>query len=184
MDRKRNIEQRMKRLASALLIAFGAFALHADDKTTTAATATQPPVQNDSPLVRAAKAAQAKTALKSKKKIVITNETLAKSGGHITTSNSAQPPLPALPKADPNVTEMDRQKQVAAQQAAAEKTKKALDDKKKREDAARANAVLEGDDETMGLADPAMVEKHAETAAQAQPQQPPTLQTQKPPQSN
>ena len=107
MDGKRNIEQTMKRLASALLIAFGALCLHADDKTTTAApTSTQPPA--DSPLVRAAKASQGKITSKSKKKIVITNETLAKSGGHITTS-SAQPALAPLPPPDPNAGEMERQ---------------------------------------------------------------------------
>ena len=183
MDGKRNIEQSMKRLASALLIAFGALALHADDKTTTATTTTQPPAQNDSPLVRAAKAAQAKSSTKyNKKKIVITNANLAKSGGHITTS-SAQTPLPPAPNTDMSAVEAEHQKQLAAQQAA-DKAKKALEDKKKREDAARAHAVLEGDDESMGLGDPAMVEKHVETASPAQPQQPPTMQTQKPPQSN
>ena len=37
-----------------------------------------------------------------KKKIVITNATLAKSGGHITTSTAAPAPLPsATPKTDP-----------------------------------------------------------------------------------
>jgi hypothetical protein len=171
----------MKRLASALLIAFGALCLHADDKTTTATTtSTQPPV--DSPLVRAAKASQGKLTSKSKKKIVITNETLAKSGGHITTSN-AQPALPPVPKVDPNTAEIARQNQLGAQQAAAEKAKKEAEDKKKREDAYRANAVLEGDDSSMGLGDPAMIEGHAEQASPAPPSQPPTVQTKKPPTS-
>ena len=179
MDGKRNIEQTMKRLASALLIAFGALCLHADDKTTTAAPATtQPPA--DSPLVRAAKAAQSKTTPKTKKKIVITNETLAKSGGHITTSN-AQPALKPVLPGDPNAAELERQTQLAAQRAAADKAKKEAEDKKKREDAYRANAVLEGDDPSMGLADPAMVEAHAEQTSPAPPSQPPTMQPTKPP---
>src|SRR5437763_8858928 len=109
MDGKRNIEQSMKRLASALLIALGALALHADDKTTTTATTTQPPAQNDSPLVRAAKAAQAKSPTKnSKKKIVITNANLAKSGGHITTS-SVQTSLPPAPNTELTAVEAERQ---------------------------------------------------------------------------
>ena len=53
----------------------------------------------------------------------------------------------------------------------------------KREDAYRANAVLEGDDSSMGLGDPAMIEGHAEQASPAPPSQPPTVQTKKPPTS-
>src|SRR5947209_15784068 len=155
MDGKRNIEQTMKRLASALLIAFGALCLHADEQTTTTTTtttSTQPPA--DSPLVRAAKASHTKTPSKTKKKIVITNETLAKSGGHITTSN-AQPPLPPAPKVDTNVVEMERQRQLGAQQAAADKARQAVEDKKKRDEAERANAMLEGDDPEAVNEDPA-----------------------------
>src|SRR5438128_884353 len=110
MAPKRNIERIMKRLASALLIGFGALCLHAGEQNTTA-TSTQPPppaaqpqAQADSPLVRAAKATH--PASKNKKKIVITNETLAKSGGHITTSSATQPALPpatAAPKPDPTI---------------------------------------------------------------------------------
>ena len=171
----------MKRLASALLIAFGALCLHADDKTTTATTtSTQPPA--DSPLVRAAKASQSKTTSKTKKKIVITNETLAKSGGHITTSN-AQAALPPVPKANPNTIDMERQKQLDAQQAAAEKAKQEAEAKKKREQTERVNAVLEGDDASMGLGDPALVEGTAEKTSPAPPSQPPTMQPQKPPAS-
>jgi hypothetical protein len=158
----------MKRLASAFLIVFGALCLHADDKTTAAApTSTQPPA--DSPLVRAAKASQSKTTSKTKKKIVITNETLAKSGGHITTSN-AQPALPPLPRAaDPNAAEIARQNQLAAQQqAAADKARKEAEEKKKHDDMERAAAIEEGD--------------YPEAAVPA-PGQPPTMQPQKPPTS-
>ena len=177
MDGKRNIEQTMKRLASALLIAFGALCLHADDKTTTAAPATtQPPA--DSPL-RAAKASHTKTPSKTKKKIVITNETLAKSGGHITTSN-AQPPLPPAPKVDSNVVE-ERQRQLGAQQAAADKARQAVEDKKKRDEAERANAMLEGDDPEGVYEDPARSEGRAEKKSPPPPSQPPTIQVQKPP---
>src|SRR6266516_2895213 len=104
MGRKRNIEQTMKRLASALLISFGALSLHAGEQTTTTSTqapAPTPPQQTDSPLVRAAKVAHRNTPSKDKKKkIVITNETLSKSGGHITTTNAAPPPLPQPSKPD------------------------------------------------------------------------------------
>jgi len=175
MERKRNIEQTMKRLASALLIAFGALCLHAGEQTTTTTTTSaQPPA--DSPLVRAAKAAQSKTPSKSKKKIVITNETLAKSGGHITTSNS-QAALPPLPKPDPNVADIERQKQLAAQQAATDKAKQAAVDKKKRDEAEHANAILEGDDPEGIYEDPARSEGRAEKSSPP----PPTMQVQKPP---
>jgi hypothetical protein len=185
MAGKRNIEQTMKRLASAVLITFGAFGLHAADQTTiqttTAAPATNQP-QADSPLVRAAKAAQSKSALKTKKKIVITNDNLTKTGGHITTS-SAPAALPPLPKADPNAAEMEHQKQVAAQRATADKAKKDAEAKKKHEQADHVKAVLEGDDESLGLGDPALIEGTAEQVLPPAPTttQPPRMQPQKPP---
>ena len=164
MDRKRNIEQSMKRLATAVLITFGAFGLHAADQTTTAVpTSTQPQV--DSPLVRAAKASQSKATSK-KKKIVITNETLAKSGGHITTPTTAPPALPPPPKVDPNAVEMERQKQLAAQRAVADQAKKEAEEKKKRDEVERAAAIEVGD---------------YPEAAVPPPGQPPTMPTQKPP---
>ena len=143
----------MKRLALALLIAFGAFYLHADD----------------SPLVAAAKASQ--QAKKPKKKIVITNETLTKTGGHVSTATTKPQPLPKL--TDPPV---QPPKPVAPVDAAA----KAAEEKKKRDAAERANAIYEGDDAEGIYEDPARTEGRMEKVSPAAPQQPPTVQTQQP----
>jgi hypothetical protein len=179
MGPKRNIERIMKRLASALLIGFGALCLHAGEQTTTA-TSTQPPApapqaQVDSPLVRAAKSTAHPTS-KNKKKIVITNETLAKSGGHITTSSPTQPPLPSAPKTDP-VLEAQKKLPPGAEQRA----KLEAEQKKKAEAAERANAIYEGDDPAGIYEDPATTEGRMEKQSPKTPAQPPTMQVQKPP---
>ena len=180
MAPKRNIERIMKRLASALLIGFGALCLHANQQTTTA-TSTQAPVpppqaQADSPLVRAAKSTAHPTS-KNKKKIVITNETLAKSGGHITTSSPTQPPLPpGDPKTDP-VIEAQKKLPPGAEQRA----KQEAEQKKKAEAAERANALYEGDDPAGIYEDPATTEGRMEKQSPKTPAQPPTMQVQKPP---
>jgi hypothetical protein len=184
MAPKRNIERIMKRLASALLIGFGALCLHAGEQTTTA-TSTQEPApppqaQADSPLVRAAKSAAAHPASKNKKKIVITNETLAKSGGHITTSSPTQPPLPpSAPKTDP-VLEAQKKLPPGAEQRA----KLEAEQKKKAEAAERANAIYEGDDPAGIYEDPATTEGRMEKQSPKTPAQPPTMQVQKPPTSS
>jgi hypothetical protein len=156
MGPKRNIERIMKRLASVLLIAFGAVYLHAQD----------------SPLVAAARASQQSKKPK-KKKVVITNETLTKSGGHITTSATALQPLPALPKTDGTVKPV-------AQADAAAKAKQDAEDKKKREAAEHANAIYDGDDAEGIYEDPAKTEGRMEKQSPPAPQQPPTAQPQQP----
>jgi len=92
----------MRRLSIAISIAALALPLCAQDKPNTTMTViAQPPAAQteDSPLVRAAKATQ-KTKTK-KASIVITNDTLAKSGGHLFVANpSSNPPLPPLPSAE------------------------------------------------------------------------------------
>jgi hypothetical protein len=161
----------MKRLATGLLIAFGAVSLLAADQTTTTAPA-------DSPLVRAAKSTQK---AKAKKKIVITNDTLVKSGGHVTTSASNPAPLPILTDVDHTAENQMKQRQAAAQAAAKAKTE--AEQKKKHDAAERANAVLEGDDAEGVLEDPALVEARAEKNSPPPTQQLPTVQVQKPPTS-
>lgn len=94
----------MRRLSIAISIAALALPLCAQDKpnsnTTTTVLAQPAATQgDDSPLVRAAKATQ-KTKTK-KGSIVITNDTLLKSGGHISVANqSTNPPLPPLPSTE------------------------------------------------------------------------------------
>ena len=174
----------MKRLPLALLIAFGAFYLHAQQTPTT--TSTQPPApqqQQDSPLVRAAKAAGKTTSKSHKKKIVITNETLSRSGGHLTTSNAAPQPLPVIPNSNAAAEAQEIQRKIAAQVAAADKARQEAEAKKKAAAAEHANAVYEGDDAEGAYEDPALVEGRAEKQSPAPPQQPPTIQVRKPPTS-
>jgi len=89
----------MKRLVPALLL-FAALPLAADDA---AKKETAQPVV-DSPLVAAAK----RSSKAKKPAIVITNETLAKSGGnaHITTANKSIAELPNLPAPPPSVASL------------------------------------------------------------------------------
>ncbi len=186
MGRKRNIERFMKRTAIAVLLTLGALSLVADEKTTTQAPAPTPAVTADSPLVAAAKASgrtSSKKTTSKKKKMVITNETLAKSGGHITTtSKAAQQPLPPPPRVDPALDKLaaDQKKQYDVEKAAAAKAQKEAEEKKRR-DAQRANAIVEGDDADGIYEDPATSEGRASKQSPPPPQQPTTIQVQKPP---
>lgn len=112
----------------------------------------------DSPLVAAAKASSAK---KRKATIVITNDNLIKSGGHITTT-ATQAPLPPLPPA-PSA------EQIKAEQARREieaKIKKDAEAKAKeeREAAKRVLSATDGGAQTM-FDDPAVAEHVAEETA-------------------
>ena len=176
----------MKRTAIAAVLALGALSLVADEKTSTQAPApaAAPATTADSPLVAAAKAS-GRTKPK-KKKMVITNETLAKSGGHITTtSKAAQQPLPAPPRVDPALDKLaaDQKKQYDAEKAAAAKAQKEAEEKKKR-NAERANAIVEGDDAEGIYEDPATSEGRADKQSPPPPQQPMTIKSQKPPTSS
>lgn len=174
----------MKRTAIAVLMAFGALSLGADEKTTTQASVTAKPA--DSPLVAAAKASGRTTTSKKKKKLVITNETLAKSGGHITTTTkAAQNPLPPPPRVDSALDKLaaDQKKQYDAEKIAAAKAQKEAEVMKKR-NAERANAIVEGDDAEGIYEDPATSEGRADKQSPPPPQQLPTIQVQKPPTSS
>ena len=166
----------MKRTGIAAILVLGAFALHAD-QTTTQAPAPQPqPV--DSPLVRAAKATN-RSATK-KKKIVITNDTLVKAGGHVTTSNEAKAQLPTNLNADPALAKMaeEQRKEEAAAAAASLKAKKEAEAKKLKVE--KTKAVYEGDDAEGMLDDPALVEGQMQQQAPPQTQQPTTMGTEQP----
>jgi hypothetical protein len=187
MGPKRNIERIMKRLASALLVGFGALCLHADQQQTTTATPgapmtvlAAPPAAADSALVRAAKSTSHPAPPKGKKKIVITNETLSKSGGHITTGTNTQAALPpAAPRVDPLI---EAQKKLPP--GAEARAKREAEQKKKAEAAERANAIYEGDDPEGIYEDPARTEGRMEKQSPTTPSQPPTIQVQKPPTSS
>ena len=137
----------MRRTSIAAALAFCALPLLADQQATAAATSTQAPVVVDSPLVAAAKASS-RNASKSKKKIVITNETLVRSGGHVTTPSSKQPALPA--PQTPLVDEATK-RSIAAQQTAwaakqaAEAKAKAEKEEQQKRAMQRAAQVAEGD---------------------------------------
>ena len=177
----------MKRLTIALSIAALALPLWAQDKPNTTTTVlAQPPAAEggDSPLVKAAKATQ-KTKTK-KASIVITNDTLTKSGGHLYVANQTpNPPLPAaLPQPDA----------AAGQAQAALKAKAAADAKTKQDDAAKkekklkaASADYYGESIEERVQDPAQQEHAMEQMTTTQPAtatsaQPQTATPTKPPQ--
>lgn len=167
----------MKRLSIALSIAALCLPLFGQDKP--AVTTTQ---NQDSPLVRAAKATK-KTA--TKKSIVITNDNLMKSGGHIYIANpSPNPPASAAPQTE-SVSKIQadlRAKAEAEAKAKADAEAKAnsKDSAAKREAKLRAAAEdYYGESIEERIDDPAMQEHVMNQNAPAQPQ---TVQPSKPPQ--
>jgi hypothetical protein len=186
MGPKRNIERSigglMKTTLITALVAATSLSMVAADQqqaTTTAQQTTTAPQPSDSPLVRAAKAKSTRKS-KSKSKMVITNDNLLKSGGHLTTTKE-QPPLPALPKADPAVEKAAQEKQLKAiADEAAAKARKEEEGKKKRA-LERANATYEGNDPAGIYEDPAVTERRMQQQSGGQPSQPQPMQVQKPP---
>src|SRR2546425_469004 len=168
----------MKAILSCALAAFALTLYAADpqDKPTTTATTLSavPQAQvEDSPLVRAAK----RTGRLSKKPTnVITNETLVKSGGHITTGATLAP-LPQAPPTNPAT--------VNEAYAKAERLKKEAQEKAKKEAIARQAAARRADADYTGdsieprYEDPAqqeqMMQQGAQTTTAQPPQKPPTL---------
>ena len=167
----------MKRTSIAAALALSALPLLAGEPQ---ATSTQPPAE--SPLVAAAKASGRMNPSKTKKKIVITNDNLVKSGGHITTSSRVPPPLPPPSHTDPEMDRLakQRQQEYIAKVAAEAKAKRDAEEKR-RALAERANAIYEGDDPAGIYEDPAAAEGRAESQSPAPPGQPPTMKVQKPP---
>ena len=170
----------MKRLSILLSIAALSVPLLAQDKP--AATTTAAPEQ-DSPLVRAAKATKKTTA---KKSIVITNDNLMKSGGHIYIANqSPNPPASAaLPAPDTSVSKI--QADLRAKAEADAKAKADADAKGKGDSAAKRDAKLRaaaedyyGESIEDRIDDPAAQEHVMNQMTSTQPQ---TAQPTKPPQ--
>jgi hypothetical protein len=177
----------MKRLSIACSLLFAASALFAQDAPVTAtqppadaavpppAIAASPAAPHESPLVAAAR----KSTRKGKKPAkVITNDTLSKSGGHITTGIKGLPPIPPEPPAPKYASTPPPS---AEDTADAEKKKKAEEaERKKKADAAdRAAASTYDESVDERYDDPAA----AEHAMKQRPSEPPTkTQSQKPPQ--
>jgi len=169
----------MKAILSCGLTAF-ALTLYAADPqdkptTTTATTLSAVPQAQveDSPLVRAAK----RTGRLAKKPTnVITNETLVKSGGHITTAAS-QAPLPPLPPRQPAVTSQPNAYAERLKKEAQEKARKEAN--ARRADARRAEADFTDDSIEPRFEDPAqqeqIIQQGAQTTTAQPPQKPPTL---------
>jgi hypothetical protein len=177
----------MKRLSIAISIAALALPLCAQDKpnsNTTTTVLAQPPAEQsgDSPLVRAAKATQ-KTKTK-KGSIVITNDTLLKSGGHIFVANpSTNPPLPPLPSTEKpplspgqQVDAVNRAK-AEADAAKGKKDKETPGQKEQKVKAAAADYYGESIEERVD--DPAAQEHVMNQMTSTQPQ---TVTPSKPPQ--
>lgn len=167
----------MKAILICSLAAFALTLYAADpqDKPTTTATtlsAVAPAKVEDSPLVAAAK----RTGRLAKKPTnVITNETLVKSGGHITTA-AFQAPLPPPPKVPASLNQPNSN---------AERLKKEAQEKAKKEAVAkraagrRAAADYNNDSIEPRFEDPAqqeqMMQQGAQTTTAQPPQKPPTL---------
>jgi len=170
----------MKPFATAISIAVLALPLCAADQqnSNTPSTILSAPAaqqQQDSPLVRAAKA----TGRLNKKAVnVITNETLSKTGGHFT-STTVSPQLPAgSPQYDAAQGKVDaalRQRRAAEEQA---KKDAALAARKQME-VKRAIADYNSESIEPKIDDPAMQEHQMERMTPTQP----TVQPAKPPQN-
>src|SRR5688500_2836644 len=124
----------------------------------------------DSPLAAAAKKGKRNDG---KKRIVITNESVKNSKGHISTSNMPAE-LPAMKPLPPAKTEKELIQQKADEKKAAEAKiaadkKKAADDQKRLERMARAYENAEGEEAGYGEIDPAEAEKALEDAARPKP---------------
>lgn len=171
----------MRQLSIACSLLLAASVLSADETkkaepkpaapaTSTAPVVNAPPGPTDSPLVAAAKKSKRNQA---KPKNVITNDTLAKSGGHLTES----PKLPDLPTPPPPPKPAPVDPLAADRARRAELQKKQDEEKKlaekKKADGARARAASENDSLDERFEDPA--------AAEHAMQQDPSTTTQKPP---
>ena len=169
----------MKRLTITICTAVLALPLFAQDNpnTTTTVLAQPPAAQNaDSPLVAAARATKR---LGKKPSMVITNDTLLKSGGHMYTANAAAStePLPKpLPQPDPAAVRLE----------ASLKAKTDADAKAKQESAAKKDQKLKaaaadyyGESIEERVDDPAAQEHVMNQMTSTQPQ---TATPSKPPQ--
>jgi hypothetical protein len=165
----------MRQLSIAFSLLLVASVVSADEakKTEAKTPAAAPAVTStvpDSPLVAAAKKSKRKNA---KPANVITNETLAKSGGHVTQAAKLPDLLPVPPPPKPEAVDP-----LAADRARrAELVKKQEEEKKvaeqKKADAQRARATSDDDSLDDRFDDPA--------AAEHAMQQDPATSTQKPP---
>lgn len=177
----------MKHLTIVICTAAMAMPLCGQDKpnTTTTVLAQPATAQNaDSPLVAAAKATKR---LNKKPSMVITNETLLKSGGHLYTANApaSTEPLPKpLPQPDPAAVRLEASLKAKAD---AENKAKQESGAKKEQKLKAAAADYYGESVEERVDDPAqqehvmtqMTSTQPQTAAPAQPQ---TATPSKPPQ--
>ena len=126
-------------------------------------TTSAPAAPADSPLVAAAKASQAK---KRKAKIVITNDNLIKTGGHITTANTAPAALPPVP---PHRSEEEMRAEQAQRAANAKiaADRAAAEQKTKEQRRANSNTVLDAAEGAAVFDDPAMAEHIGEQVQKA-----------------
>jgi hypothetical protein len=133
-------------------------------------SAVEPAGVVDSPLVRAAKASR-RPGMKAS--TVITNETLVRTGGHFTTTNSQQP-LPAVlgPKPQTEIEWLAEMRKKAADAATAAAAARKADELKKLA-AARSEQLMEGDTPEAILNDPPPLEGPIQTM---KPTAPPTME--------
>ncbi len=163
----------MKPLTVAISIAVLALPLCASEaadqtkKNTTSTTlsATAAAQQQDSPLVRAAKATGR---LNKKPTMVITNDTLVKTGGHFTTT-TLNTPLPSAP-AQPESNDLEKARAAQRERLAAEQKAKADAAAAKKEQALRrAAADYNGESVEPRSDDPAVQEHQMQQMTSTQP---------------
>jgi hypothetical protein len=148
----------MKPLVTAIalaVLAFSAFAEGAEPQKqnvpSTTLTPAGPPRGEDSALVRAAKSSGR---LNKKPSMVITNDTLVRAGGHIT-STTVTTPVPTLP-AQPVV---DEQWKAMAARAAREAAEKAKREEAAKKEQLQRTADYSGESIEQRIDDPAMQER-------------------------
>lgn len=147
----------MKHALSLTLVALVSLPLFAEEAKQAAETQ---PKTADSPLVAAAKRGRASRA---KKSIVITNESLKSSKGHVTTTTIEAAPVVAEPAEGPEAKLIAQKKRndaaIKAREAKIAEERKAAEEKRAKAREMYANQVEEGlyDD-----GDPAAVEQSAE----------------------
>src|SRR5437867_7487923 len=151
----------MKPLTAAISIAVLALPLCGADQqqantTTTTLTPIAAPQQQDSPLVRAAKASGR---LGKKPTMVITNETLVRSGGHFTSTTLTTQLPAAYPQ--PNGEQARLEAAMRAKREAAEQARRDVAERKK-QDLQRATADYYGESIETRVDDPAMQEHQME----------------------
>lgn len=135
-------------------------------KPTVAPPASTTPAKVESPLAAAARKSKRGDG---KKRLIITNDTLKDSTGHVSTSNMKPAELPLAPpiaqKTDKELIAAKAKEKAAATREAALEKRKQEAEKKRQERLARLSEMAEGAESGYGEEDPAAIEHELDEAA-------------------